>query len=215
VKQRIVLLGPPASGKGTQAEMIQARYHFPVTSPGAILREERKLGTELGLEAETSTSQGQLVPDRIVNALVEGWLARHDGAFVFDGYPRSFGQASALEDILTKRGTNLELVLSLEVDLITIRNRVERRLMCASCGEIVSVGLHVSSAKSPCSSCGGPLTRRTDDSPETLNLRMREYAEKTEPLIQHYQKRGLLRSVDGTNLPAAVFASIQEIIEGT
>ena len=88
------------------------------------MREERKLGTELGLEAEKSTNQGQLVPDRIVNALVEAWLSRHDGAFVFDGYPRSFGQATALDEVLAKRGTHLDVVLSLEVDLATITEDV-------------------------------------------------------------------------------------------
>lgn len=192
---------------------MQARYQLPITSPGAILREERKLGTALGIEAEKATSQGQLVADSVVNAVVKGWLSRHDGAFVFDGYPRSLGQAEALDEMLTERDTPLDVVLSLEADFDTIRQRVERRLMCSACGRIVSSGLHVASASAPCPRCGGGLTRRDDDSSETLALRMREYAHKTEPLIAYYTDRGLLRSVDSTGTPEVVFGTITEILE--
>ncbi|SRR5260221_3579410 len=193
--------------------MMQARYQLPVTSPGAILREERKLGTPLGIEAEKSTSKGQLVPDPVVNAVVKNWLARHDSAFVFDGYPRSLGQATALDDLAAARMTPLEVVLSLEADRETIRRRVERRMMCSTCGRIVSVGLHVASEDAPCPACGGKLTRRSDDTLETLELRMREYADKTEPLIDYYRKRGILRAVDAARAPEVVFSAIAEILE--
>lgn len=195
--------------------MIQARYQLPITSPGAILREERKLGTPLGIEAERATSQGQLVSDKIVNAVVKNWLARHDSSFVFDGYPRSVGQASALETMLEERQTPLDVTLLLEADRETIRGRVERRMMCSKCGRIVSVGLHVSDRTTPCPNCGGILTKRLDDTPETLELRMREYADKTEPLIGYYRERGLLRNVDATRTPEVVFGSVVEILEGT
>jgi adenylate kinase len=214
VKQRIVLLGPPASGKGTQAEMIQARYQLPITSPGAILREERKLGTPLGMEAEKATSQGQLVSDEIVNAVVKNWLSRHESAFVFDGYPRSLRQASSLDAMLSERKTSLDVALLLEVDDETIRGRVERRMMCSACGRIVSVRLQVASAEAPCPTCGGILTKRLDDTPETLELRLREYETKTAPLIGYYRERGLLRSVDAARPPEVVFGSIVEILEG-
>jgi adenylate kinase len=193
--------------------MIQARYQIPVTSPGAILREERKLGTSLGIDAEKVTSQGQLVSDEIVNAVVKTWLARHASAFVFDGYPRSLGQASALDSMLSELGSQLDVALLLEVDYETIRERVERRLMCSSCGRIVSVGLHVPSASAPCPSCGGKLTKRLDDSPETLALRMQEYADKTEPLIGYYRQRGLLCEVNAARTPQMVFADIEKILE--
>lgn len=195
--------------------MIQARYQLPVTSPGAILREERKLGTPLGLEAEKATSKGQLVSDEIVNAVVKNWLSRHDSAFVFDGYPRSLGQASALDGMLTEREIPLDVALLLEADQQTIRERVERRMMCSVCGRIVSIGLQVSSTNSSCPSCAGQLTKRLDDTPETLELRMREYAEKTEPLIGYYRERGLLCSIDAARTPEVVFGSIMEILEGT
>jgi adenylate kinase len=192
---------------------MQARYQLPITSPGAILREERKLATPLGIEAEKATSQGQLVADSIVNAVVKNWLTRHDSAFVFDGYPRSLGQATALDEMLAERDTPLEVVLSLEADFETIRGRVERRLMCSACGRIVSIGLHVSSMDAPCPACGGTLTRRRDDTAETLAIRMREYEEKTAPLIDYYHRRGLLHSVDSRGTPEVVCSLIAEILE--
>ena len=193
--------------------MIRAKYQFPSASPGAILREEKKAGTALGLEADKLTSQGKLVPDVIVNELVKRWLAKHDSAFVFDGYPRSLGQAEGLSDILAARGTPLDVVLSLEADTATIRDRVSHRMMCSQCGAIVRVGLHIASADAACPTCGGELAKRRDDTPETLELRMREYGEKTEPLISYYANLGLLRAVDATRTPELVFQSIETILE--
>ncbi|MEA3210089.1 MAG: adenylate kinase [Chthoniobacter sp.] len=193
--------------------MIQAKYQFPVTSPGAILREETKAGTPLGIEAEKLTSQGKLVPDEMVNGLVQDWLAKHDGSFVFDGYPRSLGQAAALNEMLEIRGTPLDAVLSLDADLETIRDRVMRRLMCSRCGGIVSIGLHVARSEAGCPVCGGALVKRGDDTPETLELRLREYADKTEPLIASYTARGLLRGVDARGTRETVFQTITTILE--
>lgn len=194
--------------------MIHDRYQLPITSPGAILREERKLGTPLGMEAEKATSQGQLVSDEIVNAVVKGWLSRHGNAFVFDGYPRSLGQASSLDAMLTENRTSLDVALLLKVDGETIRGRVERRMVCSACGRIVSVGLQITTTESPCPSCAGALTKRLDDTPETLEVRMREYEAKTAPLIEYYRARDLLRSVDAARMPDVVFGSIVEILEG-
>ena len=193
--------------------MIKAKYHFPSASPGAILREEKKAGTALGLEADKLTSQGKLVPDEIVNELVKRWLAKNDGAFVFDGYPRSMGQGEGLNDILAARRAPLDVVLSLETDVATIRDRVNRRMMCSQCGTIVSVGWHIVSADAACPTCGGELVKRRDDTPETLELRMAEYGKKTEPLISYYANLGLLRAVDATRTPELVFQSIETILE--
>jgi adenylate kinase len=133
---------------------------------------------------------------------------------VFDGYPRSQGQADALEAMLAQRGTALEVVLSFEADLKTLQQRVQSRLVCSTCRSNFSIGLHVADANAPCPRCGAPLTRRADDTPETLALRMQEYAAKTEPLLGYYAKRGLLRGVDATRTPERVFASVVEILEG-
>jgi adenylate kinase len=214
VKRRIVLLGPPASGKGTQAEMIQARYEIPSASPGSMLREEKAVGTPLGMEADKLTSRGQLVPDTTINQLVGNWLEKRDSQFVFDGYPRSQGQADALEAMLATRQTPLDIVLSFEADLETLQSRVRNRLVCAKCRRNFSIGLHVSGEGVPCPHCGAQLVRRADDTPETLSLRMEEYAAKTEPLIAYYTRRGLLQGVDATRTPERVFASVVEILEG-
>ncbi len=193
--------------------MISARYSFPITSPGAILREEKRNGTALGLEADKITSQGRLLPDETVVTLVQSWLAQHNGEFIFDGFPRSRGQADALGDILQKRNTPLDVVIALDAGLDTLRSRVASRMVCTRCGQIVSAGLQVEGPESSCPKCGGALTRRNDDTPEVLDARMREYAEKTEPLIAYYEERRLLRRVDSTRTPDLVFASIASILE--
>ncbi|MHA3770295.1 adenylate kinase family protein [Verrucomicrobiota bacterium sgz303538] len=214
MKRRIVLLGPPASGKGTQAELISAKFGIPTTSPGAILREERKAGTALGLEAERYTSKGRLIPDELIAGLINSWLEDHDGEFVFDGVPRSLGQAEALETVLNERNRPLDVVIALEADLETLKSRVASRVMCADCGRIFSVGLHVVSASDRCPNCGGHLIRRSDDTPETLAARLEEYSEKTEPLIAYYEQKELLRRVNSGLKPDLVFESIRAILEG-
>jgi adenylate kinase len=194
--------------------MIQARYEIPSASPGSMLREEMANGTKLGIEADQLTSRGQLVPDATVNQLVGSWLEKRDSQFVFDGYPRSRGQADALETMLAKRRTPLEVVLSFEANLETLQGRVRNRVVCAKCRSNFSIGLHVADEETPCPRCGAQLVRRADDTPETLALRMKEYAVKTEPLIAYYTGRGLLRGVDATRTPDRVFASVVEIMEG-
>jgi adenylate kinase len=193
--------------------MIQAQYQIPITSPGGILREERKLGTTLGVEAEKFTIQGQLVPDAVVNGVVKEWLSRHGQSFIFDGYPRSLGQAIALDEMLAERETPLDAVVLLETNLQTIRDRVARRRACTLCGRIVSVDVNLASASSLCPSCGGELSKRPDDTPETLELRMHEYTTKTVPLLDYYRCRMLLYPLNGAQSPEIVFASIVNILE--
>jgi adenylate kinase len=178
-----------------------------------MLRQERRAGTELGLEAERQTSQGRLLPDEIIVDLVSAWLKEGDDQFVFDGFPRSTGQANALEELLAKRETPLDVVIALDADLNTLQSRVVHRLMCKDCGEILSIGLHVASESDPCPKCGGILVRRSDDSLETLAARMVEYRDKTEPLLEYYDNRKLLRRVDSSQLPEVVFASVSRILE--
>ena len=214
MKKRIALLGAPASGKGTQAEMIQSRYQIPITSPGAMLREEKRRGSALGLEAAELTKKGKLLPDSMIVNLTQTWLEKEGGnGFVLDGFPRTIGQANALEEMLGKRGTPLDIVLALEANVETLQSRVASRMVCLQCGAIVSVGLHVPSAGSECPRCGGALARRTDDSPETLVTRLLEYREKTEPLLEYYSSRGLLQRVDSSSAPEVVFRSIAALLE--
>ena len=214
MKRRIVLLGPPAAGKGTQAEMIAAKFGIPSVSPGACFRSEIEAGTELGRDAELVTRQGKLVPDEMACKIVAGWLVGHNGEFVFDGFPRSLGQAKTLEAMLVTRKTPLDAAILLEVDFETISNRVMRRAACLKCRGIVSIGMHVANAETPCPRCGGKLAQRADDNLEALRSRMEEYKEKTEPLVDHYRSRGLLRVVDSNRPPEMVFAAMSGILEG-
>ena len=193
--------------------MIRSKFQIPTASPGAMLREQKKAGTPLGIEAEKLTSRGQLLPDDLIVDLVKSWLDDHDGAFIFDGFPRTTGQALTLETLLTGRNTPLDVALSLEVGFDTILDRVSRRMVCDDCGNIVSIGLHVASEESPCPSCGGKLHRRSDDNEETLRQRMGEYREKSEPLISFYAERGVLKHIDASRTPEQVFGDITEILE--
>ena len=194
--------------------MITARYGIPSASPGAMFREERAAGTELGIAAEQLTRHGKLVPDELVCSVVAAWLKTHDGSFLLDGFPRSLGQAGALAAMLEKRGTPLDVAILLEADFKTISKRVESRVVCTQCGANFSRGWHVADETSGCPKCSGKLSRRSDDNSETLQLRMQEYRDKTEPLVAHYRHLGLLKAVDSTRAPDLVFASIVNILEG-
>lgn len=179
-----------------------------------MFREEMAAGTELGIAADKLTRFGKLVPDDMVCRVVAAWLKAHGGEFIFDGFPRSMGQADGLASMLEERKTLLDVALFLEADFETIAGRIASRIVCTKCRTNLSLGLHVALAEAPCPKCGGRLARRSDDNIETLQLRMREYEEKTEPVVAHYRMLGLLKAVDSTRAPDLVFASIADILEG-
>jgi adenylate kinase len=212
VKRRLVLLGPPASGKGTQAELIQNQFAIPTTSTGAILRKQAKERTPLGLEAERIISKGGLAPDSLVMQVVEAWLATHPAAFVFDGFPRTIEQAEAFDEILQQRRAPLDLAIALAVSLDTIRTRMALRLVCANCGKVVSMGRHVQSSHDPCPNCRGPLEKRSDDNNEALERRLEDYWEKTVPVYKYYGNRFV--EVEAGRDVEVVFADIAGLIAG-
>jgi adenylate kinase len=213
VKRRIVLLGPPASGKGTQSELIQRKFQIPATSTGAILRREAKLDTLVGREADRIISKGALAPDELVLGLVGQWLDQHREAFLFDGFPRTLPQAIAFEQMLQARGTPLNLAMFLEASEATIAFRMAHRLTCSQCGKVVSIGRHVQSASERCPNCGGKLEVRSDDNHAALALRLEEFQKKSLPLIDFYSERGLLAKVDANQETDRVFEQISRVIQ--
>ena len=214
MKSRIVLLGAPGSGKGTQAEMITRHFAISVTSPGTILRRERDLGTPLGLEADEISRQGGLVPDDIIVRLIADWLKLHgqDG-FVFDGFPRTVGQAERLNEILSSMKSSLDLAIWLDVSEQTVRDRVAGRLQCRRCGFTTSLTSACFSERSVCPYCDGPLIRRDDDEVEVLQTRLAEFRSKTQPLLSFYEKSDALHRIDGNRDRDAVFADVSGLIE--
>lgn len=210
-----MLLGAPGSGKGTQAEMITRQFGIPVTSPGAILRREKDLGTPLGVETAEITQHGGLVSDKIIVQLIEDWLRLHGGhGFVFDGFPRTLPQAQSLTAILTRLRTALDLAIWLEVSEETVLDRIASRLQCRSCGFTTSEGSAKFSERPVCPYCDGPLVRRNDDDISVLQKRLAEYKSKTQPLTDFYGKMSILHRIDGNRDREAVFADISRLIEG-
>ena len=209
---RIVLLGPPASGKGTQGRLMMERWNVPVVSAGDVLRAEIAVGTPLGQEAARYMDRGGLVPDRVAIAAAESWLQAHQDSFVFDGFPRTVGQAEALDTLLTRRRSPLTAVLWLELPVDQIEERVSRRVVCLDCGRSFQVGSHVENAGQACPVCGGKLSVRHDDDSVKLAHRMEQYRLHTEPVMAYYTRQGLLRSIPAEETPDEVFARIESAL---
>lgn len=209
-----MLLGAPGSGKGTQAELITRQFGIPVTSPGAILRREKDLGTPLGVQTEEITKQGGLVPDKIIVGLIEDWLRLHGGyGFVFDGFPRTLPQAQSLQEILQRHHTPLDLAIWLDVSEQTVRDRIGSRLQCRGCGFTTSVSSATFAERPVCPFCDGPLVRRNDDDPEVLQKRLLEFNAKTQPLADFYSKVATLNRIDGNRDREEVFSDVSRLIE--
>ena len=194
--------------------MITRQFGIPVTSPGAILRREKDLGTPLGIETAEITQRGDLVSDKIIVGLIEDWLRLHGShGFVFDGFPRTLPQAESLLSILSRLHTALDLAIWLEVSEETVRERISGRLQCRSCGFTTSIDSAKFAERSICPYCDGPLVRRTDDDPSVLQARLREFNAKTQPLADFYDKMSILRRIDGNRDRETVFADIERLIE--
>jgi adenylate kinase len=194
--------------------MITRHFGIPVTSPGAILRREKDLGTPLGLETADITQHGGLVSDKIIVQLIEDWLRLHGShGFVFDGFPRTIPQAESLQSILVRHRTPLDLAIWLDVSEETVAERIASRLQCQNCGFTTSLSSASFAERPICPYCDGPLVRRNDDDVEVLKTRLAEFNGKTQPLATYYEKAGLLRKIDGNRDREAVFGDISRLIE--
>ena len=212
---KIIMLGAPGAGKGTQAKMIADTYGLPHVSTGDIFRMNIKNGTQLGMEAKTYMDQGLLVPDELTVRILLDRVAQEDckNGYVLDGFPRTIPQAEVLEDALAKLGDQIDFAINVEVPDENIIRRMGGRRACLSCGATYHIEHVPPKKEGVCDVCGQPLVLRDDDKPETVKNRLRVYQEQTQPLIDFYTKKGVLRSVDGTQDMQDVFAAIKEILQ--
>lgn len=208
---KIILMGPPGAGKGTQAEKLVELYQIPHISTGDMFRKAQKEGTELGLKAKSYMDQGQLVPDEVTVEIVKERLAEDDckDGFLLDGFPRTVQQADALDGILVELGMALDRVVNIEVDKAFLVDRLTGRRVCRTCGATFHVTNKAPKVEGVCDKCGGELYQRNDDKVETVSNRLDVYAAQTAPLIEYYQSKGIMSSIDGSKSMEDVLADIR------
>lgn len=211
---KIIMLGAPGAGKGTQAKRIAAKYNIPHISTGDIFRANIVNHTELGNKAKSYMDEGLLVPDELVVNLVADRIQHDDcrNGFVLDGFPRTIPQAESLDKALESMGQAMDLAIDVDVPDATIVTRMSGRRACADCGSIYHLKYIPSKVEGICDHCGGELILRTDDEPDTVLKRLGVYHEQTKPLIDYYSQLGILRSVDGTQDIPVISDQIQAII---
>ncbi|NYT93082.1 adenylate kinase [Salinispora sp. H7-4] len=197
---RLVLVGPPGAGKGTQAEFVAAHLAVPKISTGDIFRSNVSQGTPLGVQAKRFMDAGELVPDEVTISMVRDRLAEPDAGagFLLDGFPRTTPQAAALDKLLVDLGAGLDLVLELVVDDDEVIRRLSGRRTCRGCGKVWHVEFDAPSREGRCDRCGAELFQRDDDKPETISTRLREYTDKTAPLVDYYGAQSKLVGIDAT-----------------
>jgi len=196
---RVVMLGPPGSGKGTQAHIISGLYGVPVVTTGDMLRDAAARGTGHGLTAKSYMDRGELVPDKIVNAVVKERLSQPDveGGFILDGFPRSRAQAEALDRILEERRLRLDHVVHVTLGDEAIVARLSKRRSCPRCGAVYHLESKLPKTMGVCDVCGAGLIQRDDDRPEVIRNRLKVYREKTRPLLERYEAAGIVREMPG------------------
>ena len=211
---KIIMLGAPGAGKGTQAKQIAGKYSIPHISTGDIFRANIKNGTDLGKKAKEYMDQGLLVPDELTCDLVMDRIQQDDckNGFVLDGFPRTIPQAEALDAALTKIGEKMDYAIDVDVPDENIVSRMSGRRACLDCGATYHIVSLPPKTEGMCDHCGSDLVLRDDDKPETVQKRLTVYHEQTQPLIDYYKNQGILKSVNGTQPMEAVFTAITDIL---
>jgi adenylate kinase len=213
---RVVLLGPPGAGKGTQAKLLQERFQGCQISTGDILRKAVADKTPLGKEAASYIDRGALVPDDVILNLVAQRIKESDCArgFVLDGFPRTVAQADGLQNILKSLGQELDSVLSVQVPPHIIVERLSGRRTCKNCGAMYHVNFNPSHREGVCDHCRGGLYQRNDDNPDTVATRLKVYENQTAPLVHYYRNRGLLREIDGVGTVEEIHNRVAQAVGG-
>ncbi len=212
---KIIMLGAPGAGKGTQAKMIADKYHVPHISTGDIFRANIKNGTELGMEAKKYMDQGLLVPDELTVKILLDRVGKEDciEGYVLDGFPRTIPQAKVLDEALAELGESIDYAIDVDVPDENIVQRMSGRRACLSCGATYHLEHVPPQKEGVCDKCGNELVLRDDDKADTVLNRLKVYHDQTQPLIQFYETKGVLKIVDGTQAMEDVFQSIIAILE--
>ncbi len=209
-RAKVVLLGAPGTGKGTQSKKLSAKYGLPHISTGDILRNAVKMGTDLGMKAKSIMDRGELVPDEVILGIIKNRLAKPDckKGFLLDGFPRTLAQAEGFD-----RLDSVNCAIQIDVPSDVLVKRLVLRRTCSSCGAMYHLEYHPPRVEGVCDICGAALVQREDDSESVVKSRFRVYVEKTEPLIGYYRQKGVLYNVDGNQDIETVFSEIVQIIE--
>ncbi|MDR1943593.1 MAG: adenylate kinase [Synergistaceae bacterium] len=210
---RVILIGPPGAGKGTQAAKIREKRNVAHVSTGDILRDNVKRGSEIGMRAKSFMESGRLVPDELIIEMIETRLGEKDAAsgFILDGFPRTTSQAEALDRLLAEMSLALDAVVLLEISDEDVVRRLTGRRVCSSCGAIYNAASHPSKIQGVCDSCGGNVVQREDDKEAVIRNRLAVYHGQTSPVVDYYADKGLLLRVDASKAPDAAMRRLESL----
>lgn len=213
---KLILLGPPGAGKGTQAHQLTQKYQIPQISTGDILRQAVKDGTEMGKAAKAYMDRGDLVPDDVILGIVKDRIQAEDcqNGYIFDGFPRTVPQAEGLDELLQQLDTRLDAVISIEVPDEEVVTRLSGRRTCKNCGALYHIVYNPPAKEGICDKCGGELYQRDDDNETTIRQRLAVYHNQTKPLIDYYSAQNLVKGIPGTGTPDEIFAAICNALGG-
>ncbi len=212
----LLIIGAPGAGKGTMSDLLINTYHLVHVSTGDMLRAAVKAGTPVGLKAQEYMNKGALVPDEVIHDIIVERLSQDDikAGFLFDGYPRTIAQAQDLDLILKEIGLKIDAVINLNIEDDELIKRITGRRLCPTCGEIFNIYYKTPAKEGICDKCGAELITRKDDNLESLTVRLQEYHKNTQPVIEYYEKAGLVANVDAKQGVDEVFGDIRKLLEG-